>query len=114
MRSDLEARSRSGRIKREAIKQVQFTASGTPHEAAACVDDRTWGASCQQRKIPAAQALRLPADADLLQLAMLRVNPATALLLLRNYGSSADRRLARAAMTPSRSRPFGLNRRVFG
>jgi mitochondrial enoyl-[acyl-carrier protein] reductase / trans-2-enoyl-CoA reductase len=40
---------------------------------------------CQQRKVPAAQALKVPADADLLQLAMLKVNPATALMMLRNY-----------------------------
>jgi NADPH:quinone reductase-like Zn-dependent oxidoreductase len=40
---------------------------------------------CQRRKVPAAQALKVPADADLLQLAMLKVNPATALLMLRNY-----------------------------
>ena len=40
---------------------------------------------CQRRKVPAAQALKVPADGDLLQLAMLKVNPATALLMLRNY-----------------------------
>jgi trans-2-enoyl-CoA reductase len=40
---------------------------------------------CQRRKVPAAQALEVPADADMLQLAMLKVNPATALLMLRNY-----------------------------
>jgi NADPH:quinone reductase-like Zn-dependent oxidoreductase len=40
---------------------------------------------CQRRRVPAAQALAVPADADVLQLAMLKVNPATALLLLRNY-----------------------------
>jgi trans-2-enoyl-CoA reductase len=40
---------------------------------------------CQQRKVPAAQALKVPAGADLLQLAMLKVNPATALMMLRNY-----------------------------
>jgi mitochondrial enoyl-[acyl-carrier protein] reductase / trans-2-enoyl-CoA reductase len=40
---------------------------------------------CQRRKVPAAQALRMPADADLLQLAMLKVNPATALMMLRSY-----------------------------
>jgi NADPH:quinone reductase-like Zn-dependent oxidoreductase len=40
---------------------------------------------CQQRKVPAAQALKAPGDADVLQLAMLKVNPATALLMLRNY-----------------------------
>jgi NADPH:quinone reductase-like Zn-dependent oxidoreductase len=40
---------------------------------------------CQRRKVPAAQALKMPADADVLQLAMLKVNPATALMMLRNY-----------------------------
>jgi NADPH:quinone reductase-like Zn-dependent oxidoreductase len=40
---------------------------------------------CQQRKVPDAQALKVPGDADVLQLAMLKVNPATALLMLRNY-----------------------------
>lgn len=40
---------------------------------------------CQRRKVPAAQALKVPADADVLQLAMLKVNPATALMMLRNY-----------------------------
>jgi NADPH:quinone reductase-like Zn-dependent oxidoreductase len=40
---------------------------------------------CQRRRVPAAQALAVPADADVLQLAMLKVNPATALLMLRNY-----------------------------
>jgi len=40
---------------------------------------------CQRRKVPAAQVLKVPADADVLQLAMLKVNPATALMMLRNY-----------------------------
>jgi mitochondrial enoyl-[acyl-carrier protein] reductase / trans-2-enoyl-CoA reductase len=40
---------------------------------------------CQRRKVPATQALKVPADADVLQLAMLKVNPATALMMLRNY-----------------------------
>lgn len=40
---------------------------------------------CQQRKVPAAQVLKVPDDADVLQLAMLKVNPATALLMLRSY-----------------------------
>jgi trans-2-enoyl-CoA reductase len=135
------------------MKQVQFTAFGTPHEVAECVEvpdvgapgpdevvieveafpinpadlltitggyavrpklPATLGAECvgriaavgsavrhlapgdrvinlgrdnwcQRRKVPAAQALAVPADADVLQLAMLKVNPATALLMLRNY-----------------------------
>ncbi len=40
---------------------------------------------CQRRKVPATQALKVPADADVLQLAMLKVNPATALMMLRHY-----------------------------
>ncbi len=40
---------------------------------------------CQRRRLPAAQVLKVPADADPLQLAMLKVNPATALLMLRRY-----------------------------
>jgi trans-2-enoyl-CoA reductase len=40
---------------------------------------------CQQRRVPAAQVLRMPADADVAQLAMLKVNPATALMMLRGY-----------------------------
>jgi NADPH:quinone reductase-like Zn-dependent oxidoreductase len=40
---------------------------------------------CQRRRLPAAQVLKVPADADLRQLAMLKVNPATALLMLRRY-----------------------------
>lgn len=39
----------------------------------------------QRRKVPAAAVLKVPAQADVLQLAMLKVNPATALLMLRNY-----------------------------
>ena len=40
---------------------------------------------CQRRRLSAAQVLQVPADADPLQLAMLKVNPATALLLLTSY-----------------------------
>ena len=40
---------------------------------------------CQRRRLPAAQVLRVPDDADPLQLAMLKVNPATALMMLRRY-----------------------------
>jgi mitochondrial enoyl-[acyl-carrier protein] reductase / trans-2-enoyl-CoA reductase len=39
----------------------------------------------QRRRLPADQVLKVPGDAPLLQLAMLKVNPATALLMLRNY-----------------------------
>jgi mitochondrial enoyl-[acyl-carrier protein] reductase / trans-2-enoyl-CoA reductase len=135
------------------MKQVQFTAFGTPHEVAACVEvpdvgapgrdevvievlafpinpadlltitggyairpqlPATLGAECvgriaavgsnvrqlavgdrvinlgrdnwcQQLKVPAAQVLKVPAQADVLQLAMLKVNPATARLMLREY-----------------------------
>jgi NADPH:quinone reductase-like Zn-dependent oxidoreductase len=40
---------------------------------------------CQRRRLPAAQVLKVPDDADLGQLAMLKVNPATALMMLRRY-----------------------------
>ena len=40
---------------------------------------------CQRRRLPASMVLKLPAGGDVLQLAMLKVNPATALLMLRNY-----------------------------
>jgi NADPH:quinone reductase-like Zn-dependent oxidoreductase len=43
----------------------------------------------QQRKVKEDQALKLPVDADILQLAMLKVNPATALCMLRDYVSLA-------------------------
>jgi mitochondrial enoyl-[acyl-carrier protein] reductase / trans-2-enoyl-CoA reductase len=40
---------------------------------------------CQRRRVQAAQVLQVPGNADLLQLAMLKVNPATALMMLRQY-----------------------------
>lgn len=40
---------------------------------------------CQKRRVPATAVLKVPEQADLLQLAMLKVNPATALLMLRSY-----------------------------
>ncbi len=39
----------------------------------------------QQVKLKAEQAIKVPADLDLLQLAMLKANPPTALLMLRDY-----------------------------
>lgn len=39
----------------------------------------------QKRRVPASAVLAVPSDADVLQLAMLKVNPATALMMLRNY-----------------------------
>jgi NADPH:quinone reductase-like Zn-dependent oxidoreductase len=39
----------------------------------------------QQRKVKAAKAIKMPEGVDVLQLAMLKVNPATALLLLRDF-----------------------------
>ena len=41
----------------------------------------------QRIKVAADQVIKVPAEADVLQLAMLKVNPATALLMLRNYVS---------------------------
>ncbi len=40
---------------------------------------------CQRRRVPAETVVKVPGDADVLQLAMLKVNPATALLMLKNY-----------------------------
>ena len=40
---------------------------------------------CQQRRLPASDVIRVPADADVLQLAMLKVNPATAWMMLTSY-----------------------------
>ncbi|MGI9452406.1 MAG: zinc-dependent alcohol dehydrogenase family protein [Geminicoccaceae bacterium] len=40
---------------------------------------------CQRRRVPAETVVKVPSDADVLQLAMLKVNPATALLMLQNY-----------------------------
>lgn len=40
---------------------------------------------CQRRRIPADTVVKLPRGADVLQLAMLKVNPATALMMLRRY-----------------------------
>jgi NADPH:quinone reductase-like Zn-dependent oxidoreductase len=40
---------------------------------------------CQQRRLPAAEVIKVPGDADVLQLAMLKVNPATAWMLLHRY-----------------------------
>jgi mitochondrial enoyl-[acyl-carrier protein] reductase / trans-2-enoyl-CoA reductase len=40
---------------------------------------------CQRRRLPADMVMKLPKGGDILQLAMLKVNPATALLMLRNY-----------------------------
>jgi len=39
----------------------------------------------QKRRLPAELVLKVPKDADVLQLAMLKVNPATALLMLKRY-----------------------------
>ena len=40
---------------------------------------------CQKRRLPAGMVMKLPKGGEILQLAMLKVNPATALLMLRNY-----------------------------
>lgn len=46
------------------------------------MDRENWA---QQRKVKAARAIKVPAGVDPLQLAMLKVNPATALLMLDAY-----------------------------
>jgi NADPH:quinone reductase-like Zn-dependent oxidoreductase len=40
---------------------------------------------CQQRRLPAAEVIKVPKDADPKQLAMLKVNPATAWMMLKTY-----------------------------
>lgn len=40
---------------------------------------------CQRRRVPANTVVKVREDADVLQLAMLKVNPATALMMLRDY-----------------------------
>lgn len=40
---------------------------------------------CQRRRVAAGAVVKMPGDADVLQLAMLKVNPATALMMLRHY-----------------------------
>ena len=40
---------------------------------------------CTRKTVPAASLIKLPDDGDPLQMAMLKVNPATALLMLRQY-----------------------------
>jgi NADPH:quinone reductase-like Zn-dependent oxidoreductase len=40
---------------------------------------------CQRRRVPAEAVVKVPSDADVLQLGMLKVNPATALMMLRRY-----------------------------
>jgi mitochondrial enoyl-[acyl-carrier protein] reductase / trans-2-enoyl-CoA reductase len=70
----------------ECVGRIAAVGSGVRHLA---VDDRVINLGrdnwCQRRRVPAAQALKVPGDADPLQLAMLKVNPATALMMLRNY-----------------------------
>ncbi len=40
---------------------------------------------CQRRRVPADGVVKVSGEADVLQLAMLKVNPATALMMLRHY-----------------------------
>lgn len=40
---------------------------------------------CQQRRLPASDVVKVPGDVDVLQLAMLKVNPATAWMMLKRY-----------------------------
>lgn len=40
---------------------------------------------CQRRLVAAKAVVKVPKDADLLQLSMLKVNPATALMMMRDY-----------------------------
>ncbi|MEM8949195.1 MAG: zinc-dependent alcohol dehydrogenase family protein [Pseudomonadota bacterium] len=40
---------------------------------------------CQQRRLPAGEVIKVPRDGNVLQMAMLKVNPATASMMLKNY-----------------------------
>ena len=40
---------------------------------------------CQQRCLPASDVIKVPRDGNVLQMAMLKVNPATAWMMLQNY-----------------------------
>jgi mitochondrial enoyl-[acyl-carrier protein] reductase / trans-2-enoyl-CoA reductase len=65
------------------ITAVGPSVSGlAPGDLAMIIARDSW---CQRRRLPAGMVLKLPADRDVLQLAMLKVNPATALLMLRSY-----------------------------
>jgi NADPH:quinone reductase-like Zn-dependent oxidoreductase len=70
----------------EAVGRIESVGSAVedvaPGQRAIPLARDNW---CQRRRLPAAQVLRVPDDADPLQLAMLKVNPATALMMLRNY-----------------------------
>jgi mitochondrial enoyl-[acyl-carrier protein] reductase / trans-2-enoyl-CoA reductase len=63
----------------EAGSQVKALAQG---DLVMIIARDNW---CQRRRLPAAMVMKLPNGGDILQLAMLKVNPATALLMLRNY-----------------------------
>jgi trans-2-enoyl-CoA reductase len=62
----------------EVGPQVEVVAPGDP---VMIVARDNW---CQRKRLPANMVLRLPKEGDVLQLAMLKVNPATALLMLRS------------------------------
>ncbi len=63
----------------EAGPQVEAV---TPGDLVMIIARDNW---CQKRCLPADMVMKLPKGGDMLQLAMLKVNPATALLMLRNY-----------------------------
>ncbi len=53
-----------------------------PGDRVALLANNNWA---EQRKVPLATVHPIKSDVDVLQLSMLKVNPATALLLLRDY-----------------------------
>lgn len=70
----------------EATGLVSMIGSGVDHlevgDRVIMLGRNNWS---QQRRIPAKTVVKMPGDADVLQLAMLKVNPATALMMLKNY-----------------------------
>lgn len=70
----------------EGLGRVVETGTGVSHVASGdrvlLMGRENW---MQRKKIKAGEALRIEADADPLQLAMLKINPATAYLMLKRY-----------------------------
>ena len=70
----------------ECLAQVLAVGAGVeglaPGERVIDMGRDNWA---QQKRVPASNLIRVPSDVDPLQLSMLKVNPPTALLMLRNF-----------------------------